>query len=84
MNRQRLQVLILGWKRRSAMLLNEAGCPRWLIRWRCPVPVGWSDLYRTMRGLAPWLEYHVAEWTRAIEDGMKAIAKIQTVKESDA
>lgn len=25
-----------GWRRRSALMLNTAGCPHWLIRWRCP------------------------------------------------
>ena len=32
-----------GWRRRSALMLNTAGCPHWLIRWRCGVII-WGDV----------------------------------------
>lgn len=38
------QLFRLGWFRRSAMILDEAGCPLWLIRLRCPVHKGWGIL----------------------------------------
>ena len=38
----RLGMFLLGWQRRSAMILDNAGAPRWLIRWRCPKATGWG------------------------------------------
>ena len=37
-----LKTFVAGWRRRSAMLLDAAGCPRWLVRWRCPGLKGWG------------------------------------------
>jgi hypothetical protein len=35
----------IGWKRRSAIILDSAGCPIWLNRWRCGrPPKGWGRL----------------------------------------
>jgi len=28
-------LLKLGWKRRNALILDMAGCPMWLNKWRC-------------------------------------------------
>ena len=40
----------VGWMRRSALILDSAGCPMRLNRWRCRVPKGYwemlSDLAR--------------------------------------
>ena len=33
----RLYLLFIGWKRRSAHLLDIAGCPAWLWKLRCRV-----------------------------------------------
>lgn len=32
---ERLKVFVKGWQRKSIMLLDLAGCPYWLIKWRC-------------------------------------------------
>ena len=50
------RVFRLGWRRRSAMILDNAGCPGWLIRWRCPVPRGWGRaLEELVRRIDPGL-----------------------------
>lgn len=38
----RLKLFIVGWKRQSATMLDEAGCPIWLIKWRCPESPDWG------------------------------------------
>lgn len=40
--KDRICAFCLGWKRRSRLLLDYAGCPMWLARLRCPVPDGWG------------------------------------------
>ena len=40
----RLALFLRGWRRRSAMLLDAAGCPPWLWKWRCPVIRGWGTM----------------------------------------
>ena len=42
----------LGWYRRSALLLGCAGCPRWLIHWRCRVPGNWGSILYDVRRAA--------------------------------
>ena len=35
----------LGWRRRSAMIMDAAGCSWWLIKYRCPMNnPGWGTL----------------------------------------
>jgi hypothetical protein len=34
----------LGWHRRSMIILDNAGCPMWLNRWRCKPPKGWGAM----------------------------------------
>lgn len=31
-----LSLFLKGWRRRSAAMLDVAGCSPWLTRWRCP------------------------------------------------
>ena len=38
-----LSLLLRGWRRRSVSDLGAAGCPHWLIRWRCHVII-WGDV----------------------------------------
>ena len=33
---ERFEWMRLGWKRRSKLLLDAAGCPMWLLDRRCP------------------------------------------------
>ena len=33
-----------GWKQRRLIILDNAGCPRWLARLRCPTAKCWGDL----------------------------------------
>ena len=40
----RLALFLRGWRRRSAMLLDAAGCPPWLWKWRCPVIREWGTM----------------------------------------
>ena len=44
MNGDRVKLFILGWRRRSAMILDNAGCPMWLVRLRCPLRPGWGKM----------------------------------------
>lgn len=32
---ERIKLFLKGWRRRSLMLLDVAGCPPWLAHWRC-------------------------------------------------
>jgi hypothetical protein len=36
----------IGWRRRSAPILDYAGCPMWLIKQRCRPMKGWGTLLR--------------------------------------
>ena len=38
-----LFLFLKGWRQRSALDLDAAGCPHWLIRWRCNVII-WGDI----------------------------------------
>ena len=40
---ERFDLLKVGWRRRSALFLDAAGCPPWLIKRRCPEP-DWGAL----------------------------------------
>lgn len=35
---------LLGWGRRSALILDYAGASCWLIRWRCRPMRGWGTI----------------------------------------
>lgn len=37
-----------GWRRRSRMYLDNAGCPRWLISLRCPMRNDWGGILADM------------------------------------
>jgi hypothetical protein len=41
---ERIELFRLGWHRRSMRILDAAGCPMWLNKWRCKPPVGWGAL----------------------------------------
>lgn len=43
-----LRLFILGWRRRSLMILDNAGCPRWLAKLRCPALPAWGLLLNTL------------------------------------
>jgi len=47
-----LSMFITGWRRRSKMILDNCGCPTWLIRWRCPTPEylrgNWGAILRSL------------------------------------
>ena len=32
----RFEAMRIGWRRRSAIILDGIGCPRWLVARRCP------------------------------------------------
>ena len=70
----RLQAFLLGWRQRSAMLLDEAGCPEWLIRWRCPVPISWGDAM-VLLGLDSWMVYSMDKRVEAFGRAMRAIRR---------
>lgn len=38
-----LSLFIKGWRQRNVSLLDDAGCPHWLIRRRCGVII-WGDI----------------------------------------
>ena len=53
-----LRLFILGWHRRSAMILDSAGCPVWLVRKRCPTMPGWGTLLNILaREVDPGLSW---------------------------
>lgn len=50
---EQVKIFVKGWRRKSRLLLDLAGCPTWLARWRCRLTpterVAWvaiSDLVR--------------------------------------
>ena len=49
---KRLGQFLLGWRRRSAMMLDAAGCPYWLVKLRCPIMKGWGTMLRELAALA--------------------------------
>jgi hypothetical protein len=44
MARERIWLFREGWRKRSAMILDAAGCPLWLIKLRCPTIRGWGSV----------------------------------------
>ena len=53
---ERFEYMRLGWRRRSMLLLDAAGCPGWLLNRRCPpieLPDGmkWGDLLYMLNGM---------------------------------
>ena len=42
------QLFRLGWRRRSAPILDASGCPSWLWKLRCPRPKGWGSMLYQM------------------------------------
>ena len=56
MNRiDRFRLFLEGWRRQSALQLDKAGCPTWLIRLRCPCVLAWGNILA--RGSATLLNY---------------------------
>ena len=47
---ERFGLFRLGWKRRSMMLLDAAGCPWWIIKRRCPTSDCWGTLLIALTG----------------------------------
>lgn len=43
-----LRDFLLGWHRRSALILDYAGVPNWLIRWRCRPMRGWGTIVNAL------------------------------------
>ena len=50
---ERIGLFIKGWRRRSLLLLDAAGCPPWLAQWRCRPTRKERAQYRE---LARWLK----------------------------
>ena len=48
--RRRLRLFLLGWRRRSSMILDAAGCPGWLIKRRCPTLNNWGTILHKLTG----------------------------------
>jgi hypothetical protein len=42
--KERIELFRLGWQRRNMRILDAAGCPMWLSKWRCKPLVGWGGL----------------------------------------
>jgi hypothetical protein len=51
------KLFALGWRRRSAMILDNAGCPPWLVKLRCPVLPGWGRELRLTCRRVFWYEW---------------------------
>lgn len=54
-----LKAFRIGWRRRSAMILDYAGAPVWLVRLRCRPPRNWGTLLYQLAALVedPTLKY---------------------------
>ena len=59
-----LSLFLRGWRQRSVSNLDAAGCPHWLIRWRCRVIV-WGDILGRGSPMLLNVEGISAECTRA-------------------
>lgn len=56
----KLKEFLIGWRRRSAMILDYAGAPGWLIHWRCRPPRNWGTILLMLYALLDGRE--VKEW----------------------
>ena len=65
----RLQTFILGWKRRSRMLLDNAGCPLWLQRLRCPDIKGRGTFLNEWNGTSYHGDGNTSESYSAVDAG---------------
>ena len=45
---ERISLFTRGWRRRSAPMLDAAGCPLWLQKRRCPTLKGWGRILRQL------------------------------------
>ena len=45
-----ISLFILGWRRRSLLILDAAGCPARLARWRCPTLRNWGKVLHELTG----------------------------------
>ena len=48
-----IKMFLMGWKRRSAIIMDNAGSPIWLTKWRCPTLRGWGTLLIELTGGEP-------------------------------
>jgi hypothetical protein len=39
----KLKLFLFGWHKRNCIALAFAGCPLWLIKYRCAVSPGWGS-----------------------------------------
>lgn len=45
---ERLSIFARGWQRKSLLMLDVAGCPRWLARWRCRMTRQENEAYAAL------------------------------------
>jgi hypothetical protein len=67
----RLLLFCEGWKQQSALKLDVAGCPLWLIRWRCPTIAAWGHIL----GRGSVLRF--PEWGIRAEDVQRRIEELR-------
>lgn len=46
------ELFLEGWERRSAAMLDLAGCPTWLVKLRCPAMPGWGHVLDALERMA--------------------------------
>jgi hypothetical protein len=68
---ERLRLFLTGWRRQSALMLDAAGCPAWLIRLRCPTILAWGRIL----GRGSVLMF--PEWGIKAEDVQKRIEELE-------
>ena len=83
MNRiDQFRLFLEGWRRQSALLLDTAGCPVWLIRLRCPCVIAWGNILARGSMIildnrdipAADIQRSVAKWERELQiDGADGI-----------
>ena len=55
-------VFRVGWRRRSRLILDSAGCPMWLAKRRCPpLSKGWGTTLQLLAYLHGFNMYEEAE-----------------------
>ena len=65
---ERISLFYRGWRRRSAPMLDTAGCPLWLQKRRCP----------TLRGQRRILwQFRAMEWGISAEDVQLRIDELE-------